>query len=83
MTRISRLVAFTLRNAVEHEGKASVKAVVPKVFSSTEVDILGTQAMEAMGYSEDADIDRKEIAPLVETLVLRINSIALEEQKSC
>jgi glutamyl-tRNA synthetase len=81
MTRISRLVAFTLRNAVEHEGKASVKAVVPKVFSSTEVDILGTQAMEAMGYSEDADIDRKEIAPLVETLVLRINSIALEEQK--
>jgi glutamyl-tRNA synthetase len=37
--------------------------------------------MESLGYAEDADIDRKEIAPAVEALVLRINSIALEEQK--
>jgi glutamyl-tRNA synthetase len=76
--KLSTIVAFALKNAVEHEGTASPRAVIPKVFSGIRIEMLNDSALALFG--DDIETDKRDVTALVERVVNKVNSLSLTEQ---
>ena len=75
MIRLGRIVAFVVKNASEHRGKASAPSVLPRVFSPQEITLKDSSVLEKLGYDEDLEIERKEINNAVNDVVDKINTL--------
>lgn len=79
--RVSAVIAFALKNAVEHGGKASLKAVIPKVFSGTNLELSDESVLKNFGYEDDLSVEKKDVPAIAEKIVSAVNSLSKEEQK--
>ncbi len=79
--KISKIIAFALRNGVEHGGKASLKAVIPKTFSDISVELIDESALRAFGYESDISLDKKDVPSAAESVIRIVNSLPVERQK--
>jgi len=79
--KVSKIVAFALRNGIEHGGKASLKAVIPKTFSDISVELIDESALRAFGYESDISLDKKDVPFAAESVIRLVNSLPVERQK--